>query len=208
MAHWRILAVAAVLVAYALLSWALMTYWPTGWLAVATLFGPALVGMALSGVVQKQPRTLLACAALTAVLLFTLSLGVISANLLYVIQHATIHGVLAWTFGISLRAGSQPLITAMAERIHEHFSEAQRTYTRQLTLAWTLYFLGMIALSALLYALAPWSAWSVFCNVATPLMALGFFAFEHVLRYRLHPEFERVTLAAAARAYRSIRATP
>jgi uncharacterized membrane protein len=207
MAHWRFLAVAAVLIGYAGVSWALMTFWPTGWLAVATLFGPPLVAMALSGVLQRQRRTLLACAALTAALLFTLSLGV-SANLLYVIQHATIHAVLAWTFGISLRAGSQPLITAMAERIHEHFSEAQRAYTRQLTLAWTVYFLGMIALSALLYALAPWSVWSVFCNVATPLMALGFFAFEHVLRYRLHPEFERVTLAAAARAYRSMRAAP
>jgi uncharacterized membrane protein len=207
MAHWRSLAVAAVLIGYAGVSWALMTFWPTGWFAVATLFGPPLVAMALSGVVQRQPRTLLACAALTAALLFTLSLGV-SANLLYVIQHGTIHAVLAWTFGISLRAGSKPLITAMAERIHEHFSEAQRAYTRQLTFAWMIYFLGMIALSGLIYGLMPWSVWSVFCNVATPLLALGFFAFEHVLRYRLHPEFERVTLAAAARAYRSIRAAP
>jgi uncharacterized membrane protein len=59
----------------------------------------------------------------------------------------------------------------------------------------------MAVLSLVLYAAAPFDVWAAFANLVTPLaMALMFIA-EYLLRYRLHPEFERATLAQAVRAY-------
>jgi len=59
----------------------------------------------------------------------------------------------------------------------------------------------MAALSVALFALAPFRAWAAFANLATPLAMVAMFVGEYVLRYRLHPEFERATLAQAVRAY-------
>ncbi len=60
----------------------------------------------------------------------------------------------------------------------------------------------MAALSLVLYAFAPFDAWATFANLVTPLAMLLMFVGEYLLRYRLHPEFERATLAQAVRAYR------
>jgi uncharacterized membrane protein len=129
--------------------------------------------------------------------------GGADVNRLYVLQHAAIHASLAWTFAMTLRPGSTPLITLMAERIHEVFTPAMRAYTRWLTRLWVVFFLGMIGVSLLIYALAPWPWWSFFCNVLTPGAAITFFVVEYLLRYRRHPEFERATLAQAVKAYRA-----
>jgi uncharacterized membrane protein len=43
--------------------------------------------------------------------------------------------------------------------------------------------------------------WATFANLLTPVAILVMFVGEYVLRYRLHPEFERATLAQAVRAY-------
>ena len=122
-------------------------------------------------------------------------------RVLYVLQHAGIHAALAWSFGITLRPGSTALITAMAERMHQQFTPAMRAYTRALTCGWTLYFVVMLLLSLSLYAAAPWSWWSLFGNVLTPLALAVFFVGEHLLRRWWHPEFERVTLTMVLRAW-------
>ena len=49
--------------------------------------------------------------------------------------------------------------------------------------------------------LAPFDVWAAFANLVTPLAILLLFVGEYLLRYRLHPEFERATLAQAVRAY-------
>ena len=54
----------------------------------------------------------------------------------------------------------------------------------------------MAALSLALYALAPFAAWAAFANLVTPLAMVLMFVGEYLLRYRLHPEFERATLRA------------
>jgi len=59
----------------------------------------------------------------------------------------------------------------------------------------------MTLASLCVYALAPWSVWSLLANLITPVLIAALFVGEHLLRYRLHPEFERATLAAAVRAY-------
>ena len=74
-------------------------------------------------------------------------------------------------------------------------------YARKVTAAWALYFVAMAVLSLMLFRYAPFEIWAVFANFATPLAMVAMFIGEHLLRYRLHPEFERATLAQAMRAY-------
>jgi uncharacterized membrane protein len=114
---------------------------------------------------------------------------------------AAAFAALGITFGITLL---QPLslIGKLASRVHALTPDMVR-YTHKVTLAWVLYFFGMAALSVAVYALAPWSAWSLLANVLTPLAIGLLFVGEHLLRYRLHPEFERVTLMDAVHAWRA-----
>jgi uncharacterized membrane protein len=201
--HLAALAVLVALALYALLSHVLMTRAPDQPWTVAALFGPWLLALAAVGLKRRHAPTLLACAALAALLALAVARGGLGINRLYVLQHGAMHLLLAWSFGRTLRTGATPLISAIAERVHHVFSPEMRAYTRRLTALWTGYFLGMVVVSLLLYAFAPWSWWSLFCNVLTPLAASGLFVGEHVLRYLRHPGFERLTLGGALRAYRA-----
>jgi uncharacterized membrane protein len=194
---------------YAALSTWLMVHAPREPWTVALLFGPLLLAVAGAAWQGKQYALLAACGAGAAVLVWVVARGgVDDINRLYVLQHGGIHLALAWAFGSTLRVGSTPLISALAASVHEHFTPAMQAYTRWLTGLWTVYFVGMLGVSALIYALAPWPWWSVYGNVLTPLAAVGLFVVEHVLRYRRHPDFERVSLRAALGAYRRHTAQP
>lgn len=191
---WRLAGTGAALGAYALVSHALMVHAPDRAWSVAALFGPLWAAVAVGGWMRRHWPTLAACAAvLTAIVVVVARGGVADIHLMYVLQHAGIHVALAWAFGATLRPGHQPLVSALAEHVHQQLTPTMRDYTRRLTRAWVVYFLSMVALSAALYAFAPWSWWSLFCNVFTPLAALGFFGAELAWRRLAHPEFERVS---------------
>jgi uncharacterized membrane protein len=76
-----------------------------------------------------------------------------------------------------------------------------RVYTRKVTLAWTIYFVVMACLSVALFAFAHFETWALFANLLTPFTMALMFGGEYVLRYRLHPEFERASIADAIRSY-------
>ena len=122
--------------------------------------------------------------------------------LLYLGQHAGIHLFLACAFGETLRGGHIPLITTLARRVHRNFTPEMAAYTRNCTLAWVLYFVGMALLSIALYAAASFDTWALFANLLTPLTLAAMFVGEYLLRYWLHPEFERASFADAIRSYR------
>jgi len=180
----------------------LMVRSPTSsWTAVA-LLSPMLAVVGIWAWRSGQ-RFLALCAltAIAALLARAWQSGEMAADRLYVAQHVAIHlGLAAW-FGGTLRPGQTPLISMLAERVHRSLTGPMRSYTRRLTLAWTIYFLSIAALSILLHASAPFEAWATFANLLTPV-ALGLmFGGEYLLRYRLHPEFERVSMLDAVRAY-------
>jgi uncharacterized membrane protein len=58
------------------------------------------------------------------------------------------------------------------------------------------------------YATMSFAAWSVLANLLTPLMVGVLFVGEYLLRYRLHPEFERTRLIDTVRAFYSAPADP
>jgi uncharacterized membrane protein len=207
MPGWRFPAALLLLAAYALLSNWLMLRAPTHPLTVAALFSPLLGLMAWDALRRRRFGVLVLCALATAGLAWAVQRGgddIVGS--LYVLQHGAIHLALAWTFGVSLKPGATPLITQAAALVHEQFTPPMRAYTRRLTAAWAVYFVAMTLLSLGLYALAPWSWWSVYCSLVTPLAAGALFVGDHLWRRWRHPEFERVTLSGAVRAYRASRA--
>lgn len=206
MPSWRLVAAAAALLAYAGLSHALMVLAPAHPWSVAALLGPLLAAVALGALRSRQWALLGLCGVGVALLAATaLRGGVQNMQRMYVLQHAGVHLALAWAFASTLRPGSTPLVTTLALRLHPHprLTPAMQRYTRRLTLAWTGYFLGMIAVSAVLYALAPWSGWSLFGNVLSPLLAASLFVLEHLWRHWRHPEFGRTSLASTWQAWQT-----
>ena len=199
----RVIAVAAAAVAYVLVTHWLMTGAPASpWNAVIVV-GPML-GAASVVAWQRRHRLLAALAALaTAGLVVQAWRGhELPGGSLYVCQHVAIHLLLALAFGLTLQAGREPLVTALARRVHGGtLTPGMAAYSRKVTLAWTGYFVAMATLSLVLYVVAPFDVWAVFANLVTPLAILLMFIGEYLLRYRLHPEFERATLAQAVRAY-------
>lgn len=119
---------------------------------------------------------------------------------LYMLQHVGINALLCAWFGSSLRPGRLSLIGQFAQRVHP-LTDAHRRYTAAVTRTWTFYFAAVALLSGLIYALWPFSHWTLFSNVVTPVGCVLLFVGEYLLRYRLHPEFERTRLVDALRAF-------
>ncbi len=167
------------------------------------IVGPMLASMAWLGVRRHWPVLVAgASAALLGLVVLAASGGGVPLETLYLAQHVTVHLVLGVVFAQSLSGGGDSLITALARRVHDGaLTPAMAAYSRRVTVAWVVYFLAMAGLSVALFVLAPLSTWAAFANLATPLTMFAMFGGEHVLRYRLHPEFERATLRQAVRAW-------
>ncbi len=204
---WPLLGVATLMLVYGVLSHWLMLHAADRPWAVAALFGPLIVAMAFWAWRRRHGWTLAGCAALVALLVGVVSQGgVDSVARLALAQHLGIHLFLGWSFALTLRRGSTALISVLAAHVHKHWSPELAAYTRRLTAVWMAYFFVMALLSVLLYAWAPWSWWSLFANLLTPVAAAALFLGEYLLRYRWHPEFERATLVDALRAYQQMSA--
>ena len=199
----RILAALLLSVAYIAVSHWLMTGAGASPWNVVLVLAPMLVAIAF-GAWRAGQRPLAVLAALAVAALFAQA-GLrtpLPPALLYLAQHAGVNLFLAVGFGGTLRQGHRPLITTLASRVHgQRFTPAMAAYTRKLTAAWTLYFVAMVLLSLALYAWASFDTWAVFANLLTPLAVAAMFGGEYLLRYRLHPEFERSTMAQAIRSY-------
>lgn len=204
----RAFAIALAGIAYVLASYWLMTSKPgSSWHAVVVV--APMLGLAAVLAWQRQQRVFAVLAAVAAsVLLFQgRDGGGLSSESIYVAEHVTIHLLLAFVFGGTLMAARESLITGLARRVHGSLTPAMVRYSRKVTVAWTVYFLAMAALSLALFAFAPFSSWAAFAGLVSPLAMLALFVGEYLLRYHLHPEFERATLAQAVRAYAD-RGTP
>ena len=203
---WRVAAAVAALVAYALLSNWLMVHAADHAWTVGLLFGPLLLALGAMGWRKRHGWTLGACIGLLMVLAWVVWRGgVANAQRLYVLQHAALHLAIGWSFALTLRGAEKPLITALAEVVHSRlghtFTSELAQYTRSVTALWVGYFVGMVVTSLLIYAWAPWPAWSLFCTVLTPVSVGVLFVAEHLWREWRHPEFPRVSMQAIVQAY-------
>lgn len=123
--------------------------------------------------------------------------------LLYFIQHLGTNLALGILFGRTLLAGRQPLVTHFALLAHDGvISPAKARYTHQVTIAWTIFFLGMASVSAFLFFFASAAAWSAFANLLSLLLIALMFAGEHFVRLRVLAPEDQSSVADTIRGYR------
>jgi uncharacterized membrane protein len=203
MSRWRLALLLLAGVTYACASHWMMLYHPAEPWALAVLLGPLwLTALGIAG--SRFGSWGLSLTGVAGVLLFVLVLHGEAGdpNRLYMFQHVGINALLCGWFGGSLRGGRVSLIGQFAERVHP-LTPAMLIYTRQVTMVWTLYFAAMAAVSVVVYMTLPFATWSVLANLLTPVMIGALFIGEYLVRYRLHPEFERYRLVDAVRAFYS-----
>jgi uncharacterized membrane protein len=167
-------------------------------LALAPLVG---LGFAL---LWRWTRPLIAVlfAALTALLLRAYW-PLLAANFtfVYMLQECTVYGLLALSFGRSLRAGAVPYCTRLADRLHGPLTQSEIRYTRQVTAAWTLFFGAVGAVMFILFFAAPLRVWSAFANLCTLPLVVAMFIAEYAVRCRVLPRADRGGILATVRAF-------
>lgn len=201
MSRWRLALLLLAGVAYSGLSHWMMVYHSAAPWAIAVLLGPLWL-TALGIAASRFGRWGFVVTLLVGIGLFALILRGDAGNpdRLYVFQHVAINLVLCGWFGSTLRGNGLSLIGQFAERVHT-VTSAMRIYTAQVTTVWTVYFAVMALGSLTVYLLLPFSTWSFLSNLIGPVSVAVLFLGEHFMRYRIHPEFERVRIIDAVRAF-------
>jgi uncharacterized membrane protein len=120
---------------------------------------------------------------------------------LFFIEHAGANLVLAIVFGRTLLGGHEALCTRFARMLHGTLPDEVARYSRKVTIAWTLFFATLFALSCALYLSNHIAAWSVLANIASPILVGLMFVVEYAVRHRVLPEWERVGILGSIRAF-------
>ena len=148
------------------------------------------VGLVLAW--QSRQRGLMISACLALLLVLYVARGALLENFgwVYFIQHVGSFIALAIAFGRTLQRGREPICTRLHRAVHGTLSDDVARYTRQVTLAWTVFFVALCLTSVGLFALAPLSFWSAFANLLTPILVGTMFGAEYLVRLRVLPRFE------------------
>jgi len=171
-------------------------------LSAALALGPMLmIGVVLIWRLSGAPLAVLAAA--TAAFLLQRYWPQLTRNfsIVYLIEQCGFYAIMSLTFGRSLLKGRIPLCTQLADKVHGPLSALELRYTRNVTIAWVIFFLLNMAVTVLLFEFAPLRTWSLFVNFfSLPLILLMFVA-EYAVRRRALPQLQRSGLIATLRVY-------
>lgn len=124
---------------------------------------------------------------------------------IYLVQDCAMYGLLGAGFARSLRPGDTALCTRLADQLHGPLTAAEVRYSRQVTVAWAIFFATLTLTILALYWLAPLEAWSLFANFAViPLIALMFLV-EYSIRLRVLPATDRRGVLAGLKVFLAMR---
>ena len=201
MSRWRLASMLLAGIVYAGLSHWMMVFHPHAPWAMAVLLGPLwLTALALGGA-RFGGWGVAAAVVAGAAAFWLIARGAVGdPDRLYVLQHFGINAVLGCWFGGTLRGDRLSLIGEFASRV-QSMEPGLREYTRQVTWVWTGYFALTALASIAVYLWLPFSAWSLLANVISPVLVGVLFVGEHLLRHRIHPEFQRTRMIDAVRAF-------
>jgi uncharacterized membrane protein len=85
--------------------------------------------------------------------------------------------------------------------LHKTLPPDVEHYTRQVTIAWTIFFGCMFALSCLLYLPGFVAVWSVFANLLSPILVATMFVAEYLVRRLVLPAWERTSFLDGIQAF-------
>lgn len=161
---------------------------PVSW---AVVLVPFVIGVAWAIAVETGwPRALLIAGALLLLGLAAVSVfGLPHSAIAFGLPHLVTNLFLMWFFARTLRSGRESLITTVARKVHGALKPEIESYTRTVTLAWSLFFAMQVAVSIVLFSFAPLEVWSTFINLLNGPSIILMFILEYAyrtLRYREH----------------------
>ena len=193
-------------------AWAVASYYNSasgehsGW-GVALALAPLSIVVAV-GLWRLPQRWLAVLLALLLVGLLAWSWSFLSQRIatLYFLEHLGVYTLLAVFFARTLVGAGEPLVTQMARRVHGGvLSDKQLRYTRQVTIAWSLFFAAMVSVSVVLFVWAPLPVWSAFATLLGGPLIAAMFGVELLVRLWVFPKEERASLSETLRAWRTQR---
>ena len=132
-------------------------------------------------------------------------IGLLAVNGL---SHAVLNLFLLWLFGRTLLHGKDPLVSQISRHINGDLEPEIIVYTRQVTIAWCIYFALQVVVSLLLYVFAPLSAWSFFINVLNLPLLILMFVGEKAYRTARFPDHPRISIMKVIEVYSKDFAVP
>jgi uncharacterized membrane protein len=126
-----------------------------------------------------------------------------NSDVLYFAQHLGTNALLAWLFGHTLAPRFTPLVVTFARIVHRDLPPEIEVYARQVTLAWTLFFLITCMLSVVLFFTTPLAVWSTFAVLLQWPSVVLFFVAEYALRRILFRKFDHASMKQGFDAYLS-----
>jgi uncharacterized membrane protein len=168
------------------------------WLSLTPV--AALVAAALRR--ARRPQAILV-AAVAACIALWFAWPALERNFpkLFFVEHAGANLVLAFVFGRTLVGGREPLCARFARMLHGALPPDVQRYTRQVTVAWTVFFVVVFVVSCGLYLGGFLAAWSLLANILSPLLIAAMFLVEYLVRLRTLPTWERTGILGGIRAF-------
>jgi uncharacterized membrane protein len=197
--------------AYSVLCHLVLAVYPSPVMAAGLAIGPLFL-MGLAWLLSVGSRRLSSAAAVkwfatlvsvTAIAVALRYLAQISAHAhwVYLLQHIGTNAALGGVFAFSLTGKRVAIVTRMALIVHGSLPSAMERYTRQVTVAWVVFFAAICTVSLALFFTSTLVIWSFFVNILSlPLLAL-MFLIEYRVRLALHPTFEHVSILAGIKAF-------
>lgn len=169
--------------------------------ALLSLLPVAILGFWATRRARHREFVLVGAGAIAIALWF--GWGTVERNFpsIFFIEHAGTNLVLAILFGRTLVGSREPLCTRFARMLHGTLPPEVIRYTRQVTVAWTVFFLTLFSLSCILYLGKFVTAWSVLANIASPILVGLMFLVEYAVRHRVLPHWERIGILGSIRAF-------
>jgi len=198
------------------------------WVALGVVLSLAFAILAHAAIVEHVPRSIGAALSLVPLGIVVLlmarrsrhplvaaAIGVTAAAALWAgwgelerhfadvffVEHAGMNLLLAVVFGRTLAPGHEPICALFARLVHGSIPPEVERYARGITIAWTIYFAAMFALSCALYLGGAREAWSFLANFLTAPLLVAMFVGEYFVRYRVLPHWERPGILGAVRAF-------
>lgn len=125
-------------------------------------------------------------------------IGLLAVNGL---SHAVLNLFLLWLFGRTLLPGREPLVSQISRHINGDLEPEVVVYTRQVNIAWCVYFALQVIISLLLYVFAPLAAWSFFINVLNLPLLILMFVGEKAFRTARFPDHPPLSIMKVIEVY-------
>lgn len=181
-------------------------------LKVLLLIAPVAILLNIWITQLSNPRlrlTLRVCVCLAVVSVCVLLFRLRHENLqwLIVLQESGVLLVMAGVFGITLLTPGDALCTRFIRFAHASPSAQLLRYSRQITVAWALFFLFAATGSLVLYFFLPTHIWALYNSFGIPICAIGFFCVENFSQRFFLTREERRTPVEVWKAIRATQAS-